>query len=242
MNTILLASFAVAMQTAPPNPGKIVSDMLMKYREAQTVVGHIALTVTESGASGKVNVMTNIQYAKPGKLYIKQSKANDPKARLVTSDGVHFSYDLPDNQGLVLKEQRLIESIKNLRGEVQSIQDIYAAATASLFDRSAPLDIVMSRKEDLEYLNFQWATVQYRGKSEINGKQAHIIGGDWRPFGTSPVIGQYEFCISEEGDLLKFVQRTQYRVNGVTAVATYVYDVNVVRGAKPDEALFKVIL
>jgi len=241
MTTIFCAALALSQATtANPNPAKIVSDMLMKYREAKTLVGHISLTVSDG--AGKSTILTNIQFAKPSKIYIKQSKVNDPKARVVTSDGVHFSYDLPDNPDIYVVNQRLIERVKNLRGEVQSVSDIYAIATAGLYDRSAALDIIMSRKEDLEFLNYQWASIEYRGKAEINGQPAHVIGGNWRPYGTAPVIGQYEFCIGEKGDLLKYLQRETYKINGVTAVATFVYDVNVTIGATPIEDLFKVVL
>jgi len=240
MMTLSLAMILMRPQSTSVDPAKIVSDMLLKYRETQTLAGTITLTVSDG--VGKSSVETRVQYAKPSKLYIRQAKSGNPKAKLVTSDGKHFSYDLPENQGLVATDMRMIEAIKNLRGETQTVQDVYAVATASLYDRSAALDIIISRKEDLEYLNFQWASITYVGKGEVDGRPVHVITGQWRPYGTAPVMGQYEFAISMEGDLLRYVQKEQYKINGVTALATYLYDVRVTRGAKPDESLFTVVL
>lgn len=238
MMTLMLAAVAIH-QDATPNAAKIISDMLMSYRQAKTLTGTISLRVSDG--KGQTGITTTVQYEKPSKLYIKQEKAG-ATAKLVTSDGKHFSYDLPENQGLFVKPGRLIESVVNGRGETQEVTHIYAASSASLFDRSTPLDIIISRKEDLEYINQQWATVVYRSQTEINGVKAHVVGGDWRLYGNSPVIGKYEFTILESGDLVRYVQQETYRKDGAPVTATYQYDVKVQRDGKPNQELFNVVL
>ena len=181
MMTLMLAAVAIN-QDATPNAAKIISDMLMSYRKVQSLTGTIALKVSDG--KGQIAITTALQYEKPSKLYIKQDKAGST-SKIVTSDGKHFTYDMPEERGLLFVGQgRLAESVVNGRGETQEVTHIYAAASASLFDRSTPLDIVISRKEDLEYINQQWATVVYRGQTEINGVKAHVVGGDWRLYGS----------------------------------------------------------
>lgn len=232
-------SLLLSLQTQPkPAASAMVSKVLARYAGAKTVVGKIAMVQTMGSISASVT--TELQYERPAKLYIRQvRKSSDPREWMVTSDGAQFSYEMPWDLTTGRPKERLIEDVKQ-QGKSLDLRDMYAAAARSLGDRSAPLDILISRSEDLKFLANQWATLGY-----LSGDAGPIIliGGQWREYGQAPVSGTWQMEVTPEGDL------KSYRLEEAIAPdpkqgpqkVTTVWTVDVSLSAAPDPAKFKLL-
>lgn len=239
MMTSLFAALIVGQ--APSSAAELLTKMLGHYRNTVSAVGSIKTVITDG--AGKVGITTELQYERPSKLYIRQSVSGGKvRDMIVTSDGELFSYDVPRGHGRSRENSRLVELVRANDGFLLEVAHIYGAAVNSLHDRSAALDIVMSRPEDLRYLRNQWATLEILREVEIAGKKATVVGGRWRQDDGSTANGSYEISISAEGELLRYVQREPFVVDKRTVYAVYTYDVDVRINEKPKPELFKVIL
>lgn len=238
LSTLTMAFQAAGNPAQTVNPGELVSRMLAYYNDAETLTGTIVMLVKDN--AGSVAVTTQIQYEKPNKLYIKQQKSTgDRRTWLVVSNGKHFSYNVPQNLENDNPNRRLVEAVKV--GDVTlTLRDIYAASAHGLADRSAALDIAISRTEDLRFLRDQWRTVEYKGQIEYDGVQVHVVSGQWRAYGTAPVQGQYRMYITDSGELRQFARsETMGDGTGVAIPLLSTWDVKLVKNGKPDEKLFE---
>jgi outer membrane lipoprotein-sorting protein len=239
--TIALIAAAVLMPQGAPTPGKLISDMLAKYNSAKTVSGTIGLSQSAGQQGGTLG--TTIHFERPGKLYIHQRKTQPaPKEWLVVSDGKLFSYDEPDRGDAPRK--RLMESMTPLDRMTQkkqqlTIKEVYAAAALSLGDRSAPLDILISRPQDLQAIRLQWVNLKYSGETEINGEKLHVIEGDWKEYGDAPVSGKFRMLLSHGSDLRQYAISENFRINGAVTQVVSIWNVNVAVDGSVDQALFK---
>lgn len=238
-----LAAFALGQTpTEPVSATQLVSNMLAYYSAAKTLTGTIDYTASDG--AGQAGVRTTIQFEKPSKLYIRQDKVGGqtPGSWLVTSDGQHFSYDPPQHL-IETRNPRLVESVKTLTGQVLDIQGIYAVvAFGSLGDRSIPLDIAISRREDLAHDVLQWATVVDNGKRTLGDVETRSIIGVWKPFGDAPAEGNFELNITADGQLKRYAQQHSFRLpSGSVVNLTEVWNVNLKVDGKPDPTLFKLV-
>ncbi len=238
----VIAQGAADAQVQAPSPAQIVSKMIGRYNAAQTLSGKIQLTSMIKGQGG--SLVTKVQFELPSKLYIRQEKLyGDGRIWLVTSDGKRFSYEpppgLPPGKTQV---NRLIEPINLKDGKSLTVRDVYAASVASIGDRSPVLDIAIGRKEDLEYLRFQWATLRYEGVTRYGDEEVHAISGDWREYGTAPVTGQFRMLINEAGDLRQYVisEKVNLETAGTQRLDS-VWDVQLQVNGAVDPALFKLV-
>jgi hypothetical protein len=241
----LIALALFAQQPATPQPGQLVSAMLAKYSAAQTLAGTVKLTVTAGGQSAALD--SQVQFQRPNLFFLRQIQATPQRREwLVVADGKEFSYPMPVDL-IVDPSERLRESMRmvdRVTREVRllDIRDVYAAASRSIKDRSAPLDIAVGRTEDLRFLSHQWATLRYVGRRELRGRTVHVVGGDWREYDTAPVNGAYEIWITDDHQIVRYVlqgdvapaasgQAQAFRTLGI-------WDVDFQIDAKPDPALF----
>jgi len=238
-------------QSKSPAAKVLIEKMMNRYYSAQTLTGTIKLTV--STEAGSASLDTVLQYERPAKLYIRQQKnvANpdpgQPSKWLVTSDGTTFSYDIPNHKYESAPGLRLAEPVSNPRVKtVHTVATIYSAASKSIGDRSMPLDIAISGRDDLLYRRAQWLTFKVIGNKEVAGRPVSLVGGDYRPYAGAEAIGKYQMAITPEGDLLQYVEETNVAVgeggNVQTVRITSQWDVNLVVGGKVDPGLFKVVL
>ncbi len=215
--SILLSQAATPAQVQ--SPSSLITKMFAKYAGAETMLGKIRLTQTAGQAS--VTIDTEVQYAKPAKLYIKQSKSgSQPKMWLVTSDGNQFSYDRPEGLPVGINPPRFVENV-HVKDEVIDLkvqrdirltnQDIYVAARKSLGDRNLALDVVIGRTDDLRELAGQWAKFGNYGKVKINDVQVNKIGGDYIGIYGQPASGTFELYITDDGDLIRYVTRQKMK-------------------------------
>jgi hypothetical protein len=240
--TTLLLS---APQGQQPSAAELVGKTFAHYNSAQSATGKIRMTQTMMNHS--VVIDTELQFERPSKLYIKQvqsSKAGS-KTWLVTSDGKNFSYD-PPAVVITRTTTRLMEAIEQ-NGRTLDYRDVYRAAVDSLGDRSAPLDVVIGRREDLDFFRNQLATVKYAGKERVGDTDVHVVTGDWREYGRAPVSGTYQMLITDAGELKRYARKETLAVNvgGGQSLPPQdvltIWDVDVKVNGKPDAALFKVI-
>ncbi len=238
MHALIIGLVALTPQTE--TPAQVVSKMIAHYYAAKTLVGTIVLNQRAGGK--QITITTQLQVQTPNKVYLLQ-KLNASYGQtdwLVTSDGNSFTYDPPRG----IEGKRLMESCWQ-NGVAFTHRNIYQAVVDSIGDRSTPLDLIIGRKEDLEYRRLQWATLNKIGDSKLGETAVTVIGGNLRDYGKAPVSGQYEMYIDGQGQLLRYVERESVavRVNkqDVVQPVESVWDVNVVIDGPVDQSLFKVI-
>ncbi|MBI5706189.1 MAG: hypothetical protein HZC36_04280 [Armatimonadetes bacterium] len=242
IQALFLASalLAGAAQQDAPSASELISKMIAKYNSAKTLKGTIVLrqgTATESAT-----LTTQIQYEHPAKLYIRQQKDyGDRKVWLVTSDGKHFSYPAP--QVIGQDSKRLAEPINLASGKVLGLRDIYSGVVGGIGDRSAPLDIAISRTEDLQYLRGQWYTVRVDGVTKVRDVEAYSISGQWKEYGDADhPSGRFQMLIGKEGDLMRYVIEQTLDLGGQRFNVTSLWEVDLKVNVEVDQKLFKLVL
>lgn len=234
---LAVAIIAPQDQGEMPSPSQVVSKMLAKYSDAKTLVGRIQFV--QSADNVGVTTDTVLQFEKPAKLYIFQARrSSQPAQALVTSDGKRISYNAP-NELAGGEGVRLIESL-SVAGRTLDIKTQYAISSRSLLDRSAMLDIVISRTEDLQFVRGQWATLEYGKMAE--GAKGYLIQGDWREYPNAQVSGKFRMLIGEDHELKQYaVYETVSLPNNLgTKQVTSLWTSDIQINGKVDPNLFKV--
>lgn len=239
---VSLAAFACAQEAGPTSPSALVSRMLARYANVNSMVGTIRFTQTAQSKS--VSIETTLQFERPSKLFIRQQlRSSDPMTWLVVSDGKEFSYNTPENLPGAANLPRLIEKV--VQNDIAlDTRAIYKAAASSIGDRSAPLDIVIGDPDDLKGLTYQWASLEYRGRVRLGDEDVDLIVGRWRPYGTAPAHGTYEMYLTPSGELRRYVviESVSAGPQNPTVIQVHsVWDVRLTINGKVDPALFKVI-
>lgn len=228
-----------AQDQGQASPAQIVSQMISKYSQAKSLTGKIVLTQTALNQSGQVT--TDVQFELPSKLYIRQRKSTGPDTAIVTSDGKRFTYLAPRRPGEV-EGTRVIEAVQ-FQGKILTVRDIYSASVLSLFDRNAPLDIAIGRREDLEFLRHQWASLEYKGTTKRGNETVHVVMGSWREYGAVPVTGQFRLMVTQDFELREYTVSETVQPNGAqrptNVLSTWTVDLQI--DAKPDPNLFQVV-
>ncbi|HRJ26617.1 MAG TPA: hypothetical protein PLO61_03785 [Fimbriimonadaceae bacterium] len=223
----------------PPTstPAELVSRMLERYSSAKSVTGAISLTQTYMGKSATID--TRLQYEKPGLLYVRQeTRVQNGRTSLVVSNGTFFKYTLPAEVDGRPGEM-LFESL-NQGNKLMTYADVYAAAGRSLVDRSAPLDIVISRRDDLRFISGTWINLAWGTPVSMAGQTAWPVTGDWRENQGLNPSGKYTMWITATGDLLQYEIREALKLDDRSPAMTMlsVWTVRVEVDGKPDPALF----
>jgi hypothetical protein len=189
----LLAAFAVlvvhpvtAIQEAPQQEtaSSIVSKVFAKYHDAKSASGSIKFV--QKAGNAAVGIDTTFQFESQSKIYIRQDRrSSEGGVFFCVSDGTTFCYPLPSDHSAIdpSKGGKLLYEAVNQGGRILSFRDIYAAASRGLPDRCIPLDIVISRREDLEFLTHQWVTLKVSKRKAAEDLEDTVIAGDWRAEG-----------------------------------------------------------
>lgn len=244
---------AVALLMPQESAADLVGRMLRHYDGGSSLTGTIRMVQSVQNVS--IGIETYVQWEKPSKLFIRQDRKNsEARSFFVTSDGTNFSYDLPEER-IGVPGERLIEQVTQA-GRQLTYREIYAVASRSLADRSAPLDIAIARTDDLKYIRNQWASLETLDREVPDGIKA--VGGSWRLYAGTPASGTYEMWIEEStGSLKRYIHRETFQPDATTLdgkfktkklnlnvgpiTITTVWDVDLKVGGMPDSALFKVI-
>jgi len=251
---IALAAFSQGTQDRP-KPGALVSKMLAHYHDLSSLTGSIHFTQTAAGKS--LSGETQVQFQKPNLLYIKQSMSGaDASSARVISNGDRFVYSLPQDTRAsvqIMGDSRqaaseLVEDVSQWNDEAGAAQvlnlgQIYGVGGGGLpLHPTPPLDIAINRQNDLKSFVGQLATVEDQGDEKINGRNAHLIGGDWRQYDGTPVSGTYQIAITDEGDLLRYIQKETFvdpRVRGMTpTLITSTWMVDLTPNGQVNQKLF----
>ncbi|MFZ4506705.1 MAG: hypothetical protein ACOYON_03295 [Fimbriimonas sp.] len=235
--TISLYFLAVGAQGAEPDAATLITKMFRHYSEAQTLTGQIRWIQRAKGIA--IQTDTDVAFERPSKLYIKQTQnGSEPKTWLITSDGKLFSYNKPE----VLRgpESRLVEPVF-ASGVSQSIRDIYAVGIRSIGDKSVPLDIAISRREDLSTLRGQWATFQVVGKEKLRETNCYVIEGKWREDPGMRPTGTYQLWLSPDGDILRFALKELFASPQGEIEVTSTWDASLVVNGQVNAKQFTVV-
>lgn len=238
MNALLCGMMLLTPQAEAPSA--LVSRMIAYYYDARTVAGSIVLT--QRTDKNQIQIVTKLQFEKPNNFYLHQrlNAAYGQRDWLVTSDGNSFTYDPPRG----VEGTRLMESCWQ-NGVMFTHRNIYQAVVDSIGDRSCPLDLIIGRKEDLEFRRLQWATLDRLGETKIGDLDVTVIGGKYRDYGRAPVSGTYEMHIDASGQLRRYVERETVAVKvnrqDVIQQVESVWDVSIVKDGPVDQSLFKVV-
>lgn len=243
--TFLAAALLIAQ---PPRPADLISRMMALYAEAKTIKGTISLDV--QAGNSKVTVETTVQVDRPGRrLFIEQVKQGRRREVFrVISDGKGFVYTNPIEE-LRTQEPYLLERASRMepdparlgaRRQVDmALGEIYAAGVQGLADRSAPLDIVMARPTDLQYLVNQLATVTSGGEVLFRDRKVQLITGRWRPYRDANDSADYDLFIAADGSLAGYRMRERYAVEGKPVAVTSTWEVKLETNTTLDGGVFK---
>lgn len=246
---LLLRVHVMSIQGDLPKASDLIGAMFRRYYNANTIKGHIKYTVTAAGQSGGEE--TDLQLERPGKLFIRQVKVVSGKnlgAWIVTADGSNVSYPEPRGRSEFSSftygdGTRLQEPIGPDKA-LKDLKDAFCAATLSIDDRSAPMDIAVGRPDDMKRFSLQLATLKTQQSLTYAGQDSYVIGGDWKVYGDGPVVGKYQLIISKNGDLLRYVISQVLSVPNSNLPPTKVertYDVTYAVDGPVDQSLFTVL-
>lgn len=208
LSALIVAFGLVGPQQAPVKPSELVAKMLARYATAPTLKGEILYTQSAAGKS--LTGRTEVQYQRPSKIFVNQKvESADLVASRIVSNGSRFLYSLPANlaSGDMAADphQVLVEPVQ--QEQTLTIAEIYGVGASSLTPRPVPLDIAVGRKQDLMLFKSQIATLQDLGPATVDGQAVRLIGGDWRAYADAPVSAKYQMAITDQGDLVRYVQR-----------------------------------
>jgi outer membrane lipoprotein-sorting protein len=211
-----LACVAFAQEPAgplpdTPNGSQLVSLMLRRYNEANTVSGTVQLVQRAQNQS--ITVQTELQYERPSKIYIKQVQTGaNARQALIVSDGVRFAYDRPEG---VLGRERFVEPVKQ-GNSVMTVAEMYNAAQYSLVSKSPALDMIIARVDDLRTLRSQWGSINLRDERKVNGVTVYTVVASKRSVPNAAPSGSMEMHITEAGDLVRYVEKEMIMIPRAT--------------------------
>jgi hypothetical protein len=255
ITAVLAIAVLLPRAQARTKAGDLVSKMLAHYYGAQSLAGKISLTqsASDSQERGVAHGEVDVQFQRPSRLFVKQSidsKETRGIARIV-SNGSKFLYSLPKDESLISADsgaspnRELVENVvqwNDKEGKDQALQigEIYVIGRSGLYLKPEPLDLAIGQRSDLKSFVAQLATVEDRGDKTINGKTAHLIGGDWRQYDSAPVSGTYEIAISDDGDLIRYTRKESLAgpSNTVVDIITQ-WDVDIQVGGQVDPKVFQ---
>jgi len=202
------ASAPAQAPTTPEDPASLISRMIARYNSARTLQGAMVSRQTARG----VVVETRTELAIDGtlKLSLRQARlGKEPKNYYAVSDGQYFAYDRPEGVGGAprFKEPQFS------KGAPMTVRDLYMIVGFVIAEKSVPLDLVFSRRDDLVAIRNQWGpTFQFGGNITYRGKKASVVRGTYLPYPGAAKPGNLEMVISEEGDLMRYTEQTSFAV------------------------------
>ncbi|MDQ2986125.1 MAG: hypothetical protein M3R13_05320 [Armatimonadota bacterium] len=131
---MIIALVALVLAPQAPDAGATVTKMLTKYHEAKTISGRI--TFTQSAASAKVIIQTEVAAQKPNLLYVRQTRQpasqGGANEMVAVSDGKKMGYPAPAGSAtfLVTNPNRFFEPAK------ADLDSSFSAFSGMLLDRS----------------------------------------------------------------------------------------------------------
>lgn len=243
--TALLALTSQGAAQAPaPDAGALISKAFTRYYDAKSLSGQIRLSQSAKGVT--LTIDTAIQYDRPNQFLIEQVRnGSTPKRIYAVSDGKKFSYDRPEG---TLGQSRFIEDVTQRdqvtkRDYVQNLKEMYSAASRSLLDRSAILDIAIGRREDLAVVRDKWGAKKVTGRTTLRGTEVVVIEGAYHDRPGAAATGTFQMMVTEQGDILRYGHTQRYRVpdqTNETIEIVSIWDVDLKVEVKTDQGRYRV--
>lgn len=240
--TSLLA--AVVLGQEKLTAGSLISKSFAKYAAAKQLSAKVTWTQTAAGA--KVETVTELQYERPDKFYLRQQRGSkDPQSCLITSDGMMMSYDRP--KAAIDFGDRVQEPLDHTTfdGKVVHTQlpDIYKAAILCMVDHSLPMDILVAHPSYLKDFKTRLLRLELGDKVQVRGIDGYNLKGQLKPLG---MVGgaDFEMVLSADGDLLRYVEKFSMgggKASEAPVTVVSVWDVDAKVDGKLDRNLFRVV-
>ena len=210
---ILAAVIAARQEVQSPSAAGLISNVFARYMGAKSLEGTVTLTQTARGLA--VKTTTLLAYERPSKILLVQRQGgSSPKASQIVSNGEKFVYTRPEQ--LITQSDYLGEAVKpDDRRAAQTVGDLYAIVASGLPDRSPLLDILVARREDLEFVKAQFRSFSYAGRIQLGDRSVQVVRGKWQENNMVEAgIGDFELYITDDGDLVRYVLKQNYAVPG----------------------------
>jgi hypothetical protein len=225
---------------APASASDLISRMLGRYAQAQSVVGTIEMTQEAKGVV--VTTDTELQFERPDKIYLRQVEhSSEGRSFLLTSDGTTFSYDRPPNH---LGPTRYTEPTQT-RYKKLDLGEMYTATRESIVDPNHMLNIAIGRTGDLKKFAAQLANFQIVGSQKVGDETIYEIVGKYALQLNAEASADFDMYISSSGDFRKLSVRQSYgvakhpEIAPIPVTTTWISTLQV--NAKPNPSLFKTV-
>jgi outer membrane lipoprotein-sorting protein len=212
-SAVLAAVMLARQEPQSPSAAQLISKVLARYANAQTLEGTVTLTQTARGFA--VKTVTQLAYERPSKILLVQRQGgSQPKASQLVSNGEKFVYTRPDQ--LITQNDYLGELVKpDERRPAQTVGDLYAIIASGLPDRAPLLDLLVARHDDMVFVSKQFRTLSYAGRVQFGDRSVQVVKGNWKENeAVEGGVGEYELYITDEGDLVRYVLKQKYAVPG----------------------------
>jgi hypothetical protein len=224
------------------SPSQIMAKMFEHYSSAKTISGSIKMTQT--ALNQVLHIQTDLQFDRPNLIYLHQVRDGAHQNQwFLTSDGKEFSYDRPGDLDPGLRK-RFVEYAKQHDTSL-TLGDFLVAASHSVGDLNAMVESAIASTTALKKLTAQWATLVYRGRFTLDGKSVSGMSGQFRQSAISPVTGDFEAYINDDGDFVKYVLHQRFgfpEVSKQPIDVTTVWESTLKVNAATNPTLYKVIL
>lgn len=231
-------------QAAPaelPRASDLVSKCLARYSDCKTMTGTIRM-VQQAGET-RVAIETVLQYEKPSKLYVMQTKyAGESWKWAITSNGEQFSYNAPLELPPHDPRIRLVEPVKS-GNKVLDVRDIFAVGSSTLGDAGFPLVAVLGTPPAVRRALDEWAGMQTTDRTRVGEQDAYVIVGQWRDGAKAQPTGRFRLVIGTEGDLFSYEKEetVSFHPDLAPMVVRTEWSVRVQPNGTVNPALFRVI-
>lgn len=219
MIVTLCAILALKQQGTPPAPqsgtsrpaydtpaGQLIKKMVDHYASAKSLSAKIKLTQSARGFS--ITIDSTVAFDQPDRMLIRQVKTGgNPGSWLVISDGKTFSYPKPEN---INGPSRFVENVNQLAGH-QDVREMYGVSGTTIPDRSAVLDVLFGRAEDMEMYYPRWRGFKFGQPIKIRGVECQVVEGDYCDNADNQPTGKFTLAITADGDLLRYTTTNKYQ-------------------------------
>lgn len=186
--------------------GQLIKKMVDHYASAKSLSARIRLT--QSVKDFSITIDSTVAFDQPDRMLIRQVKTGgNAGSWLVVSDGKTFSYPRPQN---VVGPARFVEKVNQLAGH-QDVREMYGVSATAIPDRSAVLDALFGRAEDMDMYYPRWRSLKFGKPMKIRGVDCQVVEGDYCDNADDQPTGKFSLAISADGDLLRYTTSNKYQ-------------------------------
>lgn len=203
MTTLLFALAANGAASPQLKPEEMVSQCLAKYYNAASMSARVTQVVRDD--AGEVKVVTDLQFKRPEKLYLKQTKTSvkGVSSFLYTSNGRVMTYNRPLE--IQSGPKRFEEVAFHPDGRKFSVYECFVVARYSMFDDGQVFNLLIGSSETAKEFVQAFKTLKAEPDAEVDGKKVHVVSGIMLMRGASTNIEvPYKLYLSENCELVGY--------------------------------------